>query len=1499
MSKTRNGLIRLSRAALCVAACVGAAHAAPTLPKVVTGQATFTQDGNVFSITNTPGTIINWQSFSVNAGEITRFIQQSSDSAVLNRIVGQDPSRILGALQSNGKVFLINPNGVVFGRGARVDVNGLVASTLNLSDADFLAGKKNFSAGPAAGAVRNEGAITTPSGGKVFLVAPNVENSGVITAPNGEVVLAAGRSVQLVDAGNPDMTVVVSAPDHQAINLGQVVAQGGRIGIYGALVNQRGVVNANSAVLGQDGKITLKASRDTVLEAGTITSATGAGKGGTIELLGQRVGLAGNAAVDASGALGGGAVLVGGDYQGKNAALPNAQQTWFGKDASIRADAIQGGDGGKVVLWSDGATAAYGSISVRGSGAGQGGLVETSGHDLDIDGIRVDAGAAAGRSGTWLLDPWNIIVANGGTAAASDVNVFSKPPMAGDTRIAPATLLATNANIVLQAENDLRFENDLETLHSVRAEAKNNLTVNALVKAGGDIDLRATNRLTLGANGRLVSPNYIDLKADRMTLAGDIDGAGGVFPVVSFNPFLDSTAISVRGLEPAGMLALDPARLAAFRAYEINLGSSAHNAAISIDDALSLQGSLLLDTRGAINVNAPVRLQGAGSQFMATLHPDATPGTIQVSGAIEAVKKIQLDANRVVVGGALGATDIDVSAGNGGIALSHNIGAGNQVSLRSSGAVNQDASAAVTTSKLLVEGSEVGMAGANRVSTLAGSASERDFRFRWIDDLHVGAVGGVAGLKAKSQLSLTGGALFADSSIESDAALLVDAAFIGGTGSYKGTNLDLASLGGIGSATSALRTSSTYLSARNTGSGSAPLNIVNDRALTIGNVVQAGSGNGGAISIESTGSLTVAPTETGGDGVKTGSGNISLVTHSPLTILGKVSSNSGNIVLRAENNGALTIASGGQVATASGNVSLTAGSISYPAGSIVVSGPDKLSVTNTSAPVDPRPDPVPPLNTCLSNPGASGCSGVLEAATRTCIANPGAAGCTAVLDTATRTCTANPAGPQCAQVLERNAILQCVANPKAPGCSTTLPSYEACAAAPSKLGCAPVIAEREAINACIANPKGAGCAATLPPLAVCTTAPSTYGCAPVIAEREALDACIANPTAPGCGAVLPPLAECRVNAGVPGCAPVLARAEFDACLVNPSAPGCAARLPALSICKASPGVEGCAQVLQLSFNACLVNPRDASCAGILPTLSQCVMDKAAAGCQVVLPTLAQCIASPALAGCSVQLPSLPQCVADKGAPGCQAVLPTLAQCVVNPALAGCSVQLPTLSQCIANPALSGCSVQLPSLSQCVADKGAAGCQAVLPTLAQCIVNPATPGCSAQLPTLSQCVADKGAAGCQAVLPTLAQCIGSPTLQGCSVQLPTLSQCAANPQLAGCAAVLPKPDFCATHPLDQSCVVFNPAPVQDGGQSNAPVAQAQQATVKLINAAAPAPAATGASTAATSSGGTSSTSNSSSEGGAAAPDKAESKAGPATSTNTGVKNEKPAAKMYCN
>jgi filamentous hemagglutinin family protein len=648
--------------ALLLAACwlLGpAVQAAPTLPQVVNGQATFNQQGNVFSITNTPGTIINWQSFNIGAGEITRFIQQGSDSAVLNRIIGQDPSKILGALQSNGKVFLINPNGIVFGQGARVDVNGLVASTLNISDADFLAGKKNFQAGADAtpGTVRNDGAITTPNGGKVFLVAPKVENNGIITAPNGEVVLAAGRSVQLVDSSDPNMQVVVSAPADQALNLGQVIAQGGRIGIYGALVNQRGIVNADSAVVGASGRIVLKASGSTTLGAGSITSASAsagaAGKGGEIQVLGRQVAIEGQAKVDASGQLGGGTVLVGGDYQG-GGSVQRAQSTSVAAGASLRADATVEGSGGKVVLWSDGSTQAYGAISAQGAGKGHGGLVETSGHLLDVNGIAVNAaGGKAGKNGSWLLDPYDIEVVNGGTAGVGDVNSSANGAASGVTKVAPGTLTAAGTDIVLQALHDLTITDALNASGSVRAVAGNDIKVNAQVSsANGDLDFRAGNALNISAGGSLLSANYIDIAANQLTLAGSIgkltaSGANEQLPILSFTSSAPERAIVVgSGAPDADALWLDAGVLGRLSAglFEINLGNSRHTGTVTIKADLTASSSLVMENSGKIAVDAKVDLtSNPESRAFASLYGGAD-SRIQVSGSLSASKAITLDA---------------------------------------------------------------------------------------------------------------------------------------------------------------------------------------------------------------------------------------------------------------------------------------------------------------------------------------------------------------------------------------------------------------------------------------------------------------------------------------------------------------------------------------------------------------------------------------------------------------------------------------------------------------------------------------------------------------------------------------------------------------------------------------------------------------------------------------------------------------------------------------
>ena len=387
-----------------MAACFAApaAFALPTGPQVVVGSAAFSQQTGALTVTNTPGTIINWQGFSIGASEAARFIQQGPASSVLNRVIGAGASAILGALQSNGRVWLVNPNGILFGPSARIDVQGLVASTLAISNSNFLAGKMNFEAGAIAGAIQNQGAITTPSGGNVYLVAPDIQNSGIIRSPQGEVMLAAGRSVSLVEAAHPDVQMVVSAPADQAVNLGQILVEGGRASLFGAMLAQRGIVSASSVGTDAAGNIVFRASKSVTLDGGSKTTADGGaggtitvqakegtnlvhgevsakgldGKGGTIHLLGERVGLMDNANVDASGQTGGGTVLVGGDFRGKNDTIQNAQATYVSPDATIAADAKQNGDGGKIIVWGDDVARVYGTISARGgSEGGNGGVV--------------------------------------------------------------------------------------------------------------------------------------------------------------------------------------------------------------------------------------------------------------------------------------------------------------------------------------------------------------------------------------------------------------------------------------------------------------------------------------------------------------------------------------------------------------------------------------------------------------------------------------------------------------------------------------------------------------------------------------------------------------------------------------------------------------------------------------------------------------------------------------------------------------------------------------------------------------------------------------------------------------------------------------------------------------------------------------------------------------------------------------------------------------------
>ncbi|MDB6011469.1 MAG: filamentous hemagglutinin family outer membrane protein, partial [Gammaproteobacteria bacterium] len=386
--------------------------AAPTGGQVTTGNGQITQNGNQTTISQQSQNLaINWQTFNIAANQGVTFVQPGASAIVLNQVLGQSPSQISGSLKANGQVFILNPNGVLFGQGAQVSVGGLVASTLSLTVSDFLAGKYDFFGNNTAG-VSNSGTITAAKGGYIALLGANVTNSGQLVAPQGNVSLAAGQQItlRLANGSLLGLTVTQGAIDALAANHGLIRANGGQVmltaeaadALTKAVVNNDGAIEAQT-LDNHNGTIRLLGDMNngTVEVTGTLdASAEKGGKGGDIGVFGSQVNLSGDAQLTASGKAGGGTILIGGDFHGAVAA-ENATQTYIGPDVSIHADATANGDGGNVAVWSDQQTYMYGTVTARGGAqAGNGGFVETSGKNyLDFQG-HVDLLAPHGTTGT-------------------------------------------------------------------------------------------------------------------------------------------------------------------------------------------------------------------------------------------------------------------------------------------------------------------------------------------------------------------------------------------------------------------------------------------------------------------------------------------------------------------------------------------------------------------------------------------------------------------------------------------------------------------------------------------------------------------------------------------------------------------------------------------------------------------------------------------------------------------------------------------------------------------------------------------------------------------------------------------------------------------------------------------------------------------------------------------------------------------------------------------
>ena len=402
------------RAAVAVAlafAWQSGAHAQSVPTGAIHGGATFQRDGNNLLVTTTNGaggrSVINWQSFGVPAGSRTWFQQPDASSTSINRVTGGVRSDIFGILGSNAHLVLVNPSGIAIGPNAMIDTAGFTASALDLSASDAIRGRQLFRGG--SGDIRvGEGAHILARQGDVVLVGSRVqvERQAVVQA-RGATILAAGEKVELTGRGLEGIQLEVRAGS-EALNLGTL--QGDAVGIFASTLRHSGLVQAQ-AVTAEGGKVVLKSGAGDALVDGRVIAGAQGGKGGSIDVLGERVALLAGAAVDASGARGGGAVRIGGDYQGGNPEVVNASAVYVDAAARIQADAVQHGDGGRVIVWSEGTTRMHGQVSARGgTTGGNGGFAEVSGrHHLQFTGA-VDLRAPRGTAGTLLLDPNDIVI---------------------------------------------------------------------------------------------------------------------------------------------------------------------------------------------------------------------------------------------------------------------------------------------------------------------------------------------------------------------------------------------------------------------------------------------------------------------------------------------------------------------------------------------------------------------------------------------------------------------------------------------------------------------------------------------------------------------------------------------------------------------------------------------------------------------------------------------------------------------------------------------------------------------------------------------------------------------------------------------------------------------------------------------------------------------------------------------------------------------------------
>lgn len=458
--------------------------------------------------------VIDWRQFNIGIDANVHFDQGSSTGATLNRVTGGTTSQIAGSLTATGQVYLVNPNGIVVTSTGKIDVGGgFVASTLDITNDDFLNERTVFNANGSTGSVINNGIIRAKDGGFIALLAPTVENHGTLSVKAGKIGIGAGERATLDLYGDGFLQVGLSENvDGYASVGGNITAGSGVVEVRASTLRSamRDVVNLPTSISAKRatvtaGTIVFDSGGGAAELGGKLDASNPNGVGGTITLGGRSLALA-NLSVDARGRDAGGTITIGGGRQGADVkGLTRAETLHVADTAIIDASVTSGfGNAGSVTLWSDKRTDFQGVVNARSIG-GRGGEVEvSSAGKLVYEGL-ADLRGAPGLTGNLLLDPYNITISSGADTGAG----FSAN--ANDTVINTTTLANAlgTANVTVSTGSAGSQAGDITVANAVSwasgnqltLNAANTITVNAALSAtgGGGIQLTAGNAVTLNS----------------------------------------------------------------------------------------------------------------------------------------------------------------------------------------------------------------------------------------------------------------------------------------------------------------------------------------------------------------------------------------------------------------------------------------------------------------------------------------------------------------------------------------------------------------------------------------------------------------------------------------------------------------------------------------------------------------------------------------------------------------------------------------------------------------------------------------------------------------------------------------------------------------------------------------------------------------------------------------------------------------------------------------